>query len=147
MTGSPKASPLLPNHQYKGGTFAHMHRHNSTSHMTPNQLAYMEFLQTAVWGMLRDKCLERDNHRCTKCGSKLNVQAHHLRYRKTWIDTELEDLTALCQACHRQAHGIREPYAPRKKRAQKPEGALKVTGFINKRLKENWKQMGKIPIV
>lgn len=140
MTGSPNASPLLPNHQYQGGTFAHTHRANSTKRMTQNQLAYREFLKTAVWGMLRDKCLERDNHSCTKCGSKLNVQAHHNVYRNSWHDTQLEDLTALCQICHRKAHGLHTNPHPRKKTQQPYKPSARKLRLIEALLKNNWRR-------
>ena len=102
--------------------------------------AYQAYLQSIHWLMLRDKCLERDNHRCTKCASKLNVQVHHLTYRQSWYDTQIEDLTALCQACHRAEHGL--PPFPTRKRQPKPPGRITLK---RQRLakKANWNAQAK----
>jgi hypothetical protein len=77
-----------------------------------SKLAYSAFLESPFWLVLRDKCIERDKGRCTQCGSKHRLQAHHHTYPVEWNDTTLDHLTTLCRACHRKAHGL--PPEPRR---------------------------------
>lgn len=101
-----------------------------------NREEYLKFLDTGFWLMLRDRCLERDGHKCTRCGSKECLQAHHVQYPADWYDTVLEHLVTLCRECHEKEHCIWRPYQPRR-RGKKWRLKLK------EKLKENWKEMGR----
>lgn len=54
------------------------------------------------------KALERDNYKCTECGSDKYVIVHHkdesrkLGHEK--MNNSLENLLTLCKACHADAH-------------------------------------------
>lgn len=53
-----------------------------------------------AWRIIRDEILERDGHRCTRCGGTDRVQVHHVvpyRYSKSHAPS---NLTTLCRSCH-----------------------------------------------
>ena len=74
-------------------------------HLSKEYLAYIE---SPIWKELRETVLERDNCRCTKCGHKNQLQAHHVTYERLFNE-EINDLVTLCKHCHEEAHGIRKP--------------------------------------
>jgi hypothetical protein len=69
--------------------------------ITPDQ--YTEYLKSAKWRVRRDKALRRDKHQCAECGSKFNLQVHHLTYERVG-DELIEDLKTLCRKCHTGKH-------------------------------------------
>ena len=64
---------------------------------------YKDYLKTEYWINLRNKILKRDNYRCTKCGSKRNLQVHHKKYRGYYKELP-KDLITLCSMCHWYQH-------------------------------------------
>lgn len=67
---------------------------------------YADFLRSGFWGDVRYRKLEL-NPRCQRCNSTRDLQVHHKFYRKSWYDTEIEDLETLCHDCHKKEHGIK----------------------------------------
>ncbi len=57
------------------------------------------------WARLRKAVLKRDGYKCTHCGAAFNLQVHHIRYPVVWGEEREEDLTTVCDICHRQIHG------------------------------------------
>lgn len=58
---------------------------------------------TATWRRL---CLDRDKHQCVLCGSKKNIEVHHI---ERWYDAPLKRLkvkngATLCRSCHHKHH-------------------------------------------
>jgi len=56
----------------------------------------------------REMVLERDGHKCVKCGSTENLIAHHIEGVR-WISMEAADIdmgVTLCKICERKAHSI-----------------------------------------
>lgn len=121
--------------------------------MTATQQAYLEFLQTPQWLNLRWEAIKRDGRKCTRCQSRVRLQAHHVRYRATWAETQLDDLVTLCRDCHCLEHGLPLEVKPTRKRKPKGEvvrerlearraaerAATKKQTKL-KRLPENWAQ-------
>jgi hypothetical protein len=65
---------------------------------------YEGYLHSAYWKSVRMQVLERDGHRCRRCGRKRNpLTIHHDRYGRVGHE-KLEYLKALCWPCHRQIH-------------------------------------------
>ena len=65
-------------------------------------------LRDPRWKSKRMEVLERDNHKCTKCGATVNLQVHHLSYvvgRKAW-EYGNENFITLCKFCHKVEHNI-----------------------------------------
>jgi 5-methylcytosine-specific restriction endonuclease McrA len=57
--------------------------------------------RTRTWRNLREQVLTRDGYRCSRCGERNGLQAHHLRPG----DDTLDALTTLCRDCHKAEHG------------------------------------------
>lgn len=54
------------------------------------------------WRRKRNECLMRDNFTCVKCGSKRNLEAHHLNYTRIGHENVNTDLITLCHSCHQK---------------------------------------------
>lgn len=50
----------------------------------------------------RKKVLERDNYKCVKCGSKDNLQVHHIKPKKDYpnLIMNFDNVQTLCLLCH-----------------------------------------------
>jgi FtsK/SpoIIIE family len=69
-------------------------------------MLYEEYLTTPEWQATRKRILKRDNYTCQGCsatGVVLNV--HHWTYERLGAEDN-DDLTAVCQKCHDEIHGI-----------------------------------------
>ncbi len=53
---------------------------------------------------VRVLALQRDNYRCTDCGSNDNLHVHHLNKLSESKDNSLDNLITLCGDCHKQRH-------------------------------------------
>lgn len=74
---------------------------------------YAKLLQDPRWKKLSAKIKKRDGYRCCKCGSKENLNVHHIGYRGRvvpWEYNELE-LVTLCKACHEKEHEVKDGVA------------------------------------
>ncbi len=49
--------------------------------------------------------LQRDGWRCQQCGSRTNLQVHHIQLRSQLGDDAEENLITLCSDCHNRIHG------------------------------------------
>lgn len=73
--------------------------------------AYSNFLQSAKWFGIRAKKLavnptcEHKDDDGRICGSRYELQCHHLRYPVRWEDTQTHHLQTLCRAHHAKVHG------------------------------------------
>ncbi len=54
---------------------------------------------------LMKRVLERDDWRCTRCGSLENLQIHHKIKRSRQGHDALANLETLCARCHMGEHG------------------------------------------
>lgn len=59
----------------------------------------------SIWPTIRKYRQHLDGYKCVRCGSRKNLQCHHLHY--DYIDDEREILSVrtLCHDCHRKVHG------------------------------------------
>lgn len=69
---------------------------------------YAKFLKTEFWIDL-STCKKVSVGKCEKCGSEEELHCHHKFYRKSWFETQFEDLEVLCRDCHEAEHGIIRP--------------------------------------
>lgn len=61
-------------------------------------------LSSQQWRAIREAVLVRDGHRCTNCGKRRGLLAHHIvEYRDGGLDTP-ENLVTLCRGCHVTHH-------------------------------------------
>jgi len=61
-------------------------------------------LDAENYNELRNQVLARDGWRCQSCGSRRNLQVHHMRARSKLGDDALQNLISLCAGCHGQQH-------------------------------------------
>jgi 5-methylcytosine-specific restriction endonuclease McrA len=50
--------------------------------------------------------LQRDGWRCQQCGSRTNLQVHHILLRSQSGDDIEENLITLCSECHDEIHSV-----------------------------------------
>ena len=91
------------------------------------KLAYRHYLKSPAWRVLRARQLQRSPV-CEACGSPYRLHVHHVRYRKAWQDSRVEDLQTLCKRCHDRKHP-RPTKQTRRRRAATP----KVSALAGKR--------------
>lgn len=68
---------------------------------------YHAYLRSYEWRMKRVKIITRDNGRCRLCGSKTNLQIHHLTYKNIFKEKD-KDLITLCVDCHKYVETLKE---------------------------------------
>ena len=61
-------------------------------------------LDGASYKKLHRAILERDGWRCQLCGSRRNLQVHHIQSRSLLGDDAEHNLITLCAICHQQVH-------------------------------------------
>jgi 5-methylcytosine-specific restriction endonuclease McrA len=61
-------------------------------------------LPAEAYRELRRQILERDNWQCQLCGSRMNLQVHHRKFRSQLGDDSEYNLITLCHPCHARAH-------------------------------------------
>jgi hypothetical protein len=67
-------------------------------------MPYPEYLTTEHWQTMREKALERADHRCQVCNTSLgSLHVHHRTYERRGRES-LRDLIVLCNDCHRTFH-------------------------------------------
>jgi len=95
---------------------------------------YYELLKNPKWFRKRKRILNRDENKCTVCGSKKLLVVHHTFYYEDFPDPWLypnRSLLTLCNDCHEKWHrqneniikkrpNIRQK-VKRKKKIMKPE--------------------------
>ncbi len=68
-----------------------------------NKDNYLEYLTTQEWRTKADASKARDDYTCKRCGSKKYLQTHHITYKRLYNERD-EDLTTLCNDCHKYVH-------------------------------------------
>ena len=61
-------------------------------------------LEPEPYQQLRQEILRRDGWRCQSCGSRKDLQIHHIEARSQLGNDSEENLVTLCADCHRLAH-------------------------------------------
>jgi 5-methylcytosine-specific restriction endonuclease McrA len=69
------------------------------------RLKWLE-LGREVQSELRQMVLERDNHKCTKCGSEGPLHCHHILpvTEEPLLSADIDNCITLCEECHKEAH-------------------------------------------
>jgi len=62
-----------------------------------------EFLQSIYWKIVRDYILWKYRYKCILCGGGKKLNVHHKNYNHHGLEhLYLDDLTVLCEDCHKQ---------------------------------------------
>jgi 5-methylcytosine-specific restriction endonuclease McrA len=61
-------------------------------------------LDPELYERLRERVLRRDGWRCQCCGTRLNLEVHHKKFRSQAGDDSEENLITLCADCHEGVH-------------------------------------------
>ncbi len=64
---------------------------------------YLAYLNSSAWRMRRNRALKLGGYRCFQCGSKRDLQVHHLSYERLGAEHD-SDLQVLCADCHEGHH-------------------------------------------
>ena len=95
---------------------------------------YAEYLVSEHWKKLRAAKIAESGRICFYCKSTYHIQVHHMRYRSSWEDAELEDLVVVCEDCHRKIHAGKIKTTPsKKKKAKKRKTVAKICFSVEKR--------------
>lgn len=66
-------------------------------------LGYDDYLNSPKWARIRARVMDRDGHKCRKCGGPAEV-VHHTAYSKTVLKGKQDwRLVSLCHSCHKLA--------------------------------------------
>lgn len=74
--------------------------------MSPQRKSYHDYMLSERWRLKRGIVIRVCGFQCQRCGSKHDfrnrLQVHHYTYERLG-DERLDDLVALCKACHKIA--------------------------------------------
>lgn len=65
---------------------------------------YSDKLKDGQWQRRRLEILQRDDFKCTVCGSTKLLHIHHNKYTGQPWDAPASDLVTLCDSCHKKEH-------------------------------------------
>jgi 5-methylcytosine-specific restriction endonuclease McrA len=66
--------------------------------------------EAEVQTVIREKVLERDGWQCQTCGSRSNLEVHHLEFRSHGGSNDPKNLIVLCHSCHLRRHQVSGDY-------------------------------------
>ena len=71
------------------------------------KLKYSEYLKTPYWRAISNHIKNKENNKCSLCGSTENLNVHHKTYKNKGVEFLNEnDLCCLCNKCHKKEHNI-----------------------------------------
>ena len=72
---------------------------------------YQNYINSPEW-ILKSTRFKRKSHGvCSLCNTVVgvnNLETHHIKYPKNFIDDKKENWIAICKICHKKLHGITE---------------------------------------
>ena len=75
------------------------------NHAKACAMGYSDYLKSEHWHCTRGNALRQGYSTCIRCGKGTELNVHHLTYDNIGEERP-EDLTVLCNDCHKQEHGI-----------------------------------------
>jgi 5-methylcytosine-specific restriction endonuclease McrA len=61
----------------------------------------------ANWRAVKREVMRRDRHQCRICGSRDQVDPHHVVFRSALGKDTVENVAAVCRVCHDEIHAYR----------------------------------------
>ena len=68
------------------------------------RLAYLQYLETPDWWMIRKQVLARAGYHCERCHEPGPLEVHHRAGYQDVGREHLADLEVLCERCHGKEH-------------------------------------------
>ena len=65
---------------------------------------YNLYLNSRKWQKIRARIIQRRLFRCEQCGSRKQLEVHHLTYKRVGGNEKDDDLEVLCRSCHKIEH-------------------------------------------
>ncbi len=92
---------------------------------------YREYLGSDHWKKLKAKKEKRTKKQCSICGSRRQIDCHHVLY-KNITDVTTADLRWLCRQCHDIAHDLLRSgkVNPQKKNKSNPQALFLITKHL-----------------
>jgi 5-methylcytosine-specific restriction endonuclease McrA len=66
---------------------------------------YSEYMKSDRWRRVRERRIFKDRGMCFVCGSRHNLEVHHVSYRNLGRE-RMRDLITLCREHHRMFHKV-----------------------------------------
>ena len=98
----------------------------------PFSQVYELYLKSKIWKSKRYKVLQRDDHKCVKCGSVQELHVDHLRYPGFGNET-LDDLQTLCAVCHAEKTHYWDMASKRKPRKLKVSSSNQLFNMLRRK--------------
>lgn len=86
-----------------GKNYRKRNKDNARSKQSLNSKEYYNYLKSKDWAARRLERMKIDKFRCQMCGSKHNLNVHHLTYDRLGCE-KMTDLLTLCKYCHKRVH-------------------------------------------
>jgi hypothetical protein len=83
----------------RGGQLERPARYNFRGVPTMNKSEYQTYLASREWALLKEAVRTRSNGKCERCRILDQEATHHLTYERIGKEN-IEDLQAICGACH-----------------------------------------------
>ena len=98
---------------------------------------YRRYLKSNHWKDLKKAAISYYGARCNFCGSRNNIEIHHLRYASNLYLIKLRDVIPLCNKCHSASHTLlgKLQYLPRELKNGFVHDTMKKTNLPSKRQK------------
>lgn len=83
---------------------------NVLGQKNPNFVPASPARGSGQWERNRLAALDRDGHRCARCGAPDRLHVHHVQHWELGQNDPhaLDNLETLCASCHRRAHPMRQ---------------------------------------
>jgi 5-methylcytosine-specific restriction endonuclease McrA len=95
-----------------------------------------------------DRVKKRDGYRCTKCGSRTKLHAHHKKQKSIYpkLAYRLSNGTTLCERCHHRLHKVIGYGKKNKRKVKKQRRQTKRTNQIRVQVKKYRKKYYKVKV-
>ena len=61
----------------------------------------------ALWERVKREVMKRDGRKCRCCGSREQVDPHHIKFKSAGGGDSTKNVAAICRVCHDDIHAYR----------------------------------------
>lgn len=66
---------------------------------------YADYMHSFIWRSKRERALRRAKFACQVCNATTHLEGHHREYTLPYGTEPDDDVTVLCETCHKRYHG------------------------------------------